>query len=211
MTTSEKFFEENRPVPGRLSNSPVKSYDVSFICDHSINDILISAFSNAEKCLPTSKLNHTAKPSWNKYVKEKHTKKILRHISKRGYHVFRDDLISRVQGREMEISKQLMAVNMQTREQKYGRLKHSRQNRLYTWKSVRKKNGGSIIDNCNERCIYDVTYTNDYVIKDFKKRFEKVFKDNNCYKHNELSNDMKRLANDITNDKIQEALERLEN
>ena len=74
-----------------------------------------------------------------------------------------------------------------------------------------KINGGSIIDNCNERCIYDVTYTNDYVIKDFKKRFEKVFKDNNCYKYNELSNDMKRLANDITNDKIQEALERLEN
>ena len=41
VTTQEKVFK-NRPVPGRLSNSPVKctllkSYDVSFICDHSIN------------------------------------------------------------------------------------------------------------------------------------------------------------------------------
>jgi len=40
VTTHEKILE-NRPVPGRLSNSPVmcksvKSYDVSFICDHSI-------------------------------------------------------------------------------------------------------------------------------------------------------------------------------
>jgi len=36
-------FLKNRPVPGRLSNSPVmcnsvKSYDVSFICDHSIRE-----------------------------------------------------------------------------------------------------------------------------------------------------------------------------
>jgi len=41
VTTQEKILK-NRPVPGRLSNSPVicksvKSYDVSFICDHSIN------------------------------------------------------------------------------------------------------------------------------------------------------------------------------
>ena len=40
VTTQEKILK-NRPVPGRLSNSPVmctslKSYDVSFICDHSI-------------------------------------------------------------------------------------------------------------------------------------------------------------------------------
>jgi len=40
VTTKEKILK-NRPVPGRLSNSPVmckslKSYDVSFICDHSI-------------------------------------------------------------------------------------------------------------------------------------------------------------------------------
>jgi len=40
MTTQEKFLK-NRPVPGRLSNSPVMcksliSYVVSFICDHSI-------------------------------------------------------------------------------------------------------------------------------------------------------------------------------
>jgi len=40
VTTQEKNLK-NRPVPGRLSNSPVmckslKSYDVSFICDHSI-------------------------------------------------------------------------------------------------------------------------------------------------------------------------------
>jgi len=37
----EKILK-NCPVPGRLSNSPVmctslKSYDVSFICDHSIS------------------------------------------------------------------------------------------------------------------------------------------------------------------------------
>jgi len=41
MTTQNKILK-NRPVPGRLSNSPVmckslKSYDVSFICDRSIN------------------------------------------------------------------------------------------------------------------------------------------------------------------------------
>ena len=41
VTTQEKILK-NRPAPGRLSNSPVmckslKSYDVSFICDHSIN------------------------------------------------------------------------------------------------------------------------------------------------------------------------------
>jgi len=40
VTTQEKILK-NRPVPGRLSNSPVecksvKSYDVSLICDHSI-------------------------------------------------------------------------------------------------------------------------------------------------------------------------------
>ena len=40
VTTQEKILK-NSPVPGRLSNSPVmcksvKSYDVSFICDHSI-------------------------------------------------------------------------------------------------------------------------------------------------------------------------------
>jgi len=40
VTMQEKNLK-NRPVPGRLSNSPVmckslKSYDVSFICDHSI-------------------------------------------------------------------------------------------------------------------------------------------------------------------------------
>jgi len=40
VTTQEKILK-NRPVPGRLSNSPVmckslKSYDVSFICDRSI-------------------------------------------------------------------------------------------------------------------------------------------------------------------------------
>ena len=40
MTTQEKILK-NRPALGQLSNSPVmcksvKSYDVSFICDHSI-------------------------------------------------------------------------------------------------------------------------------------------------------------------------------
>jgi len=40
VTTQEKILK-NRPVPGRLSNSPVmcksvKSYNVSFICGHSI-------------------------------------------------------------------------------------------------------------------------------------------------------------------------------
>jgi len=40
VTTQEKFLK-NRPMPGRLSNLPVmckslKSYVVSFICDHSI-------------------------------------------------------------------------------------------------------------------------------------------------------------------------------
>ena len=39
--TTQMKISKNRPVPGRLSNSPmmcksVKSYDVSFICDHSI-------------------------------------------------------------------------------------------------------------------------------------------------------------------------------
>jgi len=39
--TTQKKILKNRPVPGRLSNSPVmckslKSYDVSFICDRSI-------------------------------------------------------------------------------------------------------------------------------------------------------------------------------
>ena len=50
VTTQEKVLK-NRPVPGRLSNSPVKctslkSYDVSFICDHSItaNAALIVGF-----------------------------------------------------------------------------------------------------------------------------------------------------------------------
>jgi len=43
VTTQEKILK-NRPVPGRLSNSPVmcksmKSYDVSFICDHSIRHL----------------------------------------------------------------------------------------------------------------------------------------------------------------------------
>jgi len=42
VTTQEKNLK-NRPVLGRLSNSPVmckslKSYDVSFICDHNINN-----------------------------------------------------------------------------------------------------------------------------------------------------------------------------
>ena len=42
VTTQEKILK-NRQVPRRLSNSPVmcksvKSYDVSFICDHSINN-----------------------------------------------------------------------------------------------------------------------------------------------------------------------------
>ena len=45
MTTQEKILK-NRPVPGRLSNSPVmcksvKSYDVSFICDHSIMCLML--------------------------------------------------------------------------------------------------------------------------------------------------------------------------
>jgi len=40
--TTQKKILKNRPVPGRLSNSPVmckslKSYDVSFICDRSIS------------------------------------------------------------------------------------------------------------------------------------------------------------------------------
>jgi len=39
--TTQEIILKNGPVPGRLSNSPmmctsVKSYDVSFICDHSI-------------------------------------------------------------------------------------------------------------------------------------------------------------------------------
>jgi len=43
VTTQEKILK-NSPVPGRLSNSSlmcksVKSYDVSFICDHSISNI----------------------------------------------------------------------------------------------------------------------------------------------------------------------------
>jgi len=43
VTTQEKILK-NRPVPGRLLNSPVmctplKSYDVSFICDHSIRNV----------------------------------------------------------------------------------------------------------------------------------------------------------------------------
>ena len=47
VTMQEKILK-TRPVPGRLSNSPVmctplKSYDVSFICDHSI--ILDADFS----------------------------------------------------------------------------------------------------------------------------------------------------------------------
>ena len=42
--TSQKKILKNRPVPGRLSNSPVmskslKSYDVSFICDRSITRV----------------------------------------------------------------------------------------------------------------------------------------------------------------------------
>ena len=41
--TTQKKILNHRPVPGRLSNSPVmckslKSYDVSFICDRSINN-----------------------------------------------------------------------------------------------------------------------------------------------------------------------------
>jgi len=41
--TTQKKILKNRPVPGRLSNSPVmckslKSYDVSFICDRSISN-----------------------------------------------------------------------------------------------------------------------------------------------------------------------------
>ena len=41
--TTQKKILKNRPVPGRLSNSPVmckslKSYDVSFICDRSIRN-----------------------------------------------------------------------------------------------------------------------------------------------------------------------------
>ena len=47
MTTQYKFLK-NRPVPGRLSKSPVmckslKSYDVSFICDHSITHSTIKS------------------------------------------------------------------------------------------------------------------------------------------------------------------------
>jgi len=42
--TTQKKIIKNRPVPGRLSNSPVmctslESYDVSFICDHSITQL----------------------------------------------------------------------------------------------------------------------------------------------------------------------------
>ena len=41
--TTQKKILKNRPVPGRLSNSPVickslKLYDVSFICDRSISN-----------------------------------------------------------------------------------------------------------------------------------------------------------------------------
>ena len=44
VTTQVKILK-NRPVPGQLSNSPVmyksvKSYNVSFICDHSISPVL---------------------------------------------------------------------------------------------------------------------------------------------------------------------------
>jgi len=44
VTTQEKYLK-NRLVPGRLLNSPVmctsqKSYDVSFICDHSISQAI---------------------------------------------------------------------------------------------------------------------------------------------------------------------------
>ena len=44
----EKILK-NRPVPGRLSNSPVmcislKSYDVSFICDRSIIEISLCQY-----------------------------------------------------------------------------------------------------------------------------------------------------------------------
>jgi len=44
VTTQEKILK-NRPVPGRLSSSPVmckslKSFDVIFICDHSIRNTL---------------------------------------------------------------------------------------------------------------------------------------------------------------------------
>jgi len=51
VTTQEKILK-NRPVPGRLSNSPVmckslKSYDVSFICDHSITCITILNLSKS--------------------------------------------------------------------------------------------------------------------------------------------------------------------
>jgi len=41
VTTQEKILK-NRPVPGRLMCKSLKSYDVSFICDHSINRFIPS-------------------------------------------------------------------------------------------------------------------------------------------------------------------------
>ena len=47
--TTQKKILKNRPVPGRLSNSPMmckslKSYDVSFICDRCINAYFFRSF-----------------------------------------------------------------------------------------------------------------------------------------------------------------------
>jgi len=55
VTTQEKILK-NSPVPGRLSNWPVistslKSYDISFICDHSIKAraVIWDFFKHQEK------------------------------------------------------------------------------------------------------------------------------------------------------------------
>ena len=55
------------------------------------------------------------------------------------------------------------------------------------WNFLRKRKGSNTKDSCNKLRVDDVTYTNDHVVKGFKKHFEKVFKDNDCSKYTELS------------------------
>jgi len=91
--TTQKKILKNRPVPGRLSYSPVmckslKSYDVSFICDRSITKVLLlkllAGIDNLciKKCINYLPFNKNAL-FWSKIytLKWKHVRVILINVN----------------------------------------------------------------------------------------------------------------------------------
>jgi len=156
-----------------------------------VNEKLISAFRQAEKYLPTSKFNHKSKPYWDKEVKEKHTEaRRQRRIwiqdgRPRGQDSFSFLEYKRAKGRFQNIQRRKIYEHENRNIDDLNQA--SEIDYKLFWNLLSKRNGGNTKDSCNELCVDDVTYTNDHVVKGFKKHFEKVFKDNDCSKYTELS------------------------